>query len=209
MTKSNKNKIDLTVANIAVVSIASNNEQVLIDNNKLEGTVFTDVITATSACSYYEYKERGAVSHMKAELEGKNLNGSEEAGKVYLKKLFYCSNNKITRELIGDNQTIQQVKKTLEEAEITSRYLLEQYIKAIKNEDKAEAEAEKAEAEEAEEAEEVIEVTDEEFIAEISNQLKARNFKSLSPLKTLQSDIMDLQKSLLDTGFKDTMDKVA
>jgi len=206
MTKSNKNKIDLTVANIAVVSIASNNEQVLIDNNKLEGTVFTDVITATSACSYYEYKERGAVSHMKAELEGKNLNGSEEAGKVYLKKLFYCSNNKITRELIGDNQTIQQVKKTLEEAEITSRYLLEQYIKAIKNEDKAEAEAEKAEAEEAEEVEEV---TDEEFIAEISNQLKARNFKSLSPLKTLQSDIMDLQKSLLDTGFKDTMDKVA
>ena len=206
MTKSNKNKIDLTVANRAVFNIASNNKQLLIDNNKLEGTVFTDVIEATSACSYYEYRERGAVSHMKAELEGKNLNGSEEAGKVYLKKLFYCSNNKITRELIGDNQTIQQVKKTLEEAEITSRYLLEQYIKAIKNEDKAEAEAEKAEAEE---AEEVIEVTDEEFIAEISNQLKARNFKSLSPLKTLQSDIMDLQKSLLDTGFKDTMDKVA
>ena len=206
MTKSNKNKIDLTVANIAVVSIASNNEQVLIDNNKLEGTVFTDVIEATSACSYYEYRERGAVSHMKAELEGKNLNGSEEAGKVYLKKLFYCSNNKITRELIGDNQSIKQVKKTLEEAEITSRYLLEQYIKAIKNEDKAEAEAEKAEAEEAEEVEEV---TDEEFIAEISNQLKARNFKSLSPLKTLQSDIMDLQKSLLDTGFKDTIKKVA
>ena len=206
MTKSNKNKIDLTVANRAVFNIASNNKQLLIDNNKLEGTVFTDVIEATSACSYYEYRERGAVSHMKAELEGKNLNGSEEAGKVYLKKLFYCSNNKITRELIGDNQSIKQVKKTLEEAEITSRYLLEQYIKAIKNEDKAEAEAEKAEAEE---AEEVIEVTDEEFIAEISNQLKARNFKSLSPLKTLQSDIMDLQKSLLDTGFKDTMDKVA
>ena len=206
MTKSNKNKIDLTVANRAVFNIASNNKQLLIDNNKLEGTVFTDVIEATSACSYYEYRERGAVSHMKAELEGKNLNGSEEAGKVYLKKLFYCSNNKITRELIGDNQSIKQVKKTLEEAEITSRYLLEQYIKAIKNEDKAEAEAEKAEAEEAEEVEEV---TDEEFIAEISNQLKARNFKSLSPLKTLQSDIMDLQKSLLDTGFKDTMDKVA
>ena len=206
MTKSNKNKIDLTVANRAVFNIASNNKQLLIDNNKLEGTVFTDVIEATSACSYYEYRERGAVSHMKAELEGKNLNGSEEAGKVYLKKLFYCSNNKITRELIGDNQTIQQVKKTLEEAEITSRYLLEQYIKAIKNEDKAEAEAEKAEAEEAEEVEEV---TDEEFIAEISNQLKARNFKSLSPLKTLQSDIMDLQKSLLDTGFKDTIKKVA
>lgn len=204
MTKSNKNKIDLTVANRAVFNIASNNKQLLIDNNKLEGTVFTDVIEASSACSYYEYKERGAVSHMKSELEGKNLNGSEEAGKVYLKKLFYCSNNKITRELIGDNQSIKQVKKTLEEAEITSRYLLEQYIKAIKNEDKAEAEAE-----EAEEAEEVIEVTDEEFIAEISNQLKARNFKSLSPLKTLQSDIMDLQKSLLDTGFKDTMDKVA
>jgi len=206
MTKSNKNKIDLTVANRAVFNIASNNKQLLIDNNKLEGTVFTDVIEATSACSYYEYRERGAVSHMKAELEGKNLNGSEEAGKVYLKKLFYCSNNKITRELIGDNQSIKQVKKTLEEAEITSRYLLEQYIKAIKNEDKAEAEAEKAEAEE---AEEVIEVTDEEFIAEISNQLKARNFKSLSPLKTLQSDIMDLQKSLLDTGFKDTIKKVA
>lgn len=206
MTKSNKNKIDLTVANRAVFNIASNNKQLLIDNNKLEGTVFTDVIEATSACSYYEYRERGAVSHMKAELEGKNLNGSEEAGKVYLKKLFYCSNNKITRELIGDNQSIKQVKKTLEEAEITSRYLLEQYIKAIKNEDKAEAEAEKAEAEEAEEVEEV---TDEEFIAEISNQLKARNFKSLSPLKTLQSDIMDLQKSLLDTGFKDTIKKVA
>ena len=181
MTKSNKNKIDLTVANRAVFNIASNNKQLLIDNNKLEGTVFTDVIEATSACSYYEYKER-----MKSELEGKNLNGSEEAGKVYLKKLFYCSNNKITRELIGDNQSIKQVKKTLEEAEITSRYLLEQYIKAIKNEDKAEAEAEKAEAEE---AEEVIEVTDKEFIAEISKQLKARNFKSLSPLKTLQADI--------------------
>lgn len=208
MTKSKENKIDLTVANIAVFNIASNNKQLLIDNNKLEGTVFTDVIEATSACSHYDYKERGAVTHMKGQLEGKNLNGSAEAGKVYLTKLFYCSNNKITRELVGDNQTIKQVKKTLENAEITSRYLLEQYIKAIKAEDKAEAEAEEVETE-AEEAEEVIEVTDAEFIAEISKQLKARNFKSLSPLKTLQADIQELQKSLLDTGFKDTIKKVA
>ena len=210
MTKSINKKveiIDYTVANNCIAKLKSNHKNVLVAENTFDSLVFVDVITVASTCSFYEHGSKKWITHIKSELMGKKLARNEIVTAKYLKKLFTPCNNPITRDLIGCNQSETKVIETFRKAKIDSRGSLERFIVA-QNEINNPKEALK-DTSETSETSEVIEITDKEFIAEISKQLKARNFKSLSPLKTLQSDIQELQKSLLDTGFKDTIKKVA
>jgi hypothetical protein len=52
-------------------------------------------------------------------------------------------------------------------------------------------------------------LSDKDFQIEISKLLKSRQWQDTTALKNLQSDIMDIQKSIMDNGYKSTMQKVS
>jgi len=196
--------VDLTYAKLCVTKLKSNHKNVMNAENTFTSLVFVDVITVASTCSYYEHGSRTFMKHITRELLGAKMARNDVVTKKYLKKLFDCCNNPITRELLGINQTELNVNKTFQRAEINSRGGLETFIKAQKSKNKP-----PIEKSEVAEKSIVAEKSDKEFIAEISKQLKARKFKDFTALKSLQSDIMEIQKTFMDSGFKETIRNIA
>jgi len=204
-------KLDLTQANICVQKFASNSK----DRNKVEeqlgSLVFLDVVNIATTCTYYPKNKRDWIKHIKGELMGKKLNRNEEVTSKYLKKLFTCCNHEITRKLLGVNCSETRAFKLFKEAGIDSRGSLETLIEANKpkREQVKKTTSKKDKASTSNKNEDMKNLSDKDFQIEISKLIKSRQWKDLTALKNIQSDIMDIQKSIMDNGYKSTMQKVS
>ena len=129
-SKSKKVSFDKTQANVLVLKLASNSKHIIKATVQVESLIMCDVYLLGSYCSTYEYKAKGHTSHIKRELKNKNLYGTEKSSNAYINKLFQCSNSPLMREVFGINQNSNQIKSTLDNMKLKSRYAITEYIKA-------------------------------------------------------------------------------